>query len=492
LLLTTAHELESGRIEYKPFVQAAPEIIEALLKRRANYIARNQPNAHVTHEAIDLCYGEEIEEVARAAKEAFALVDTGGKGTLSRHQFRTCLLSRSDRFSLQEVRMLMQMCKEDDFAQVPYDDFTSLLEQLRIDSLHNALVETDIESLRIHLIMLLRREGLTTDPVLPVWCLRNVLLNADQLCLSRMQIHVILSIVHPDEHGEVDVAYFLRVACTVIPHMFDAAAFMDKAGTIAKEKADALAKAELEELQGLTGSSLQKKRGNDEDEGEDVQANAPDRDAVEKNILQHLNTQYDEKHRHQPTLHRRKFIEAMHHETIQQCQLSDAELRGFIAEADIDEREEVAYSEHVKMWVPIIFELRKSKVYDSILAKEWGMGNTELVDLSAYEETFPLIAPPEDLIARSTTRRPSSKGSRRSRTSTKGEAELVAAQLKRTETKGSGSKARPGSRSDKDRPSSKSKKKDRPGSRQMRRSGSNDSVSSRSSVASHRSNASGR
>lgn len=40
---------------------------------------------------------------------------------------------------------------------------------------------------------------------------------ADQLCLSRMQIHVILSIVHPDEHGDVEFGYFLRVCCTVIP-----------------------------------------------------------------------------------------------------------------------------------------------------------------------------------------------------------------------------------------------------------------------------------
>lgn len=37
--------------------------------------------------------------------------------------------------------------------------------------------------------------------------------------------------------------------CTVIPWMFDTQAFAEKAATIAKEKADALAKQELEELQ---------------------------------------------------------------------------------------------------------------------------------------------------------------------------------------------------------------------------------------------------
>jgi len=514
LLLTTAQELATGKIQYKPFVQAAPEIIEALLKRRASYQAREQPNMQVTHEAIDLCYGEEIEEIGRAAREAFNANDAGGKGTLSRHEFRTCLLSRSERFSMQEVQLLMQMCKEDDFGQVPYDDFTVLLEQLRIDSLHNALVETDVESLRVHLILLLRREGLQQDPVLPVWCLRNVLLAADQLCLSRMQIHVILSIVHPSEHGEVDVEYFLRVACTVIPYMFDAATFMDKASTIAKEKADALAKAEAEELQGLTASSLAAKRRTDEDEGEDVQANAPDRDAVEKALI-HNAGQYDEKHRQQPTLHVRKFIEAMHHESVQQLQLSEAELRGFIAEADIDERDEIGYIDHIKMWVPIIFELRKSRVYDSILAKDWGLDNEHLIDLSRYEATFPLLPSGDDAdtrgqrrpsLSRNQQRRPSRGRHSMSRSSTKGAGERDAIeQMQRRGTKERG--ARPSSaKRGKDqeeavRSQTKESKDSRPRSRDaqkkqgksprsLKRTDSDESVSSRASVCSYASYAS--
>lgn len=39
----------------------------------------------------------------------------------------------------------------------------------------------------------------------------------------------------------------------MIPWMFDTAAFAEKAATIAKEKADALAKQELEELQAAGG-----------------------------------------------------------------------------------------------------------------------------------------------------------------------------------------------------------------------------------------------
>jgi Ca2+-binding EF-hand superfamily protein len=512
LLLTTAHERNTGKIEYKPFVQAAPEIIEALLKRRAAYNVRKQLNVQVSNEAIELCYGEEIEEISRAAKEAFAAVDAGGNGTLSRHEFRSCLMSRNERFSMQEVQLLMQMCKEDDFGQVPYDDFVVLLQGLRIDALHNALVETDIEQLRIHLILLLRREGFdNNDPVLPVWSLKNVLLAADQLCLSRMQIHVILSIVHPSEHGEVDVEYFLRVACTVIPYMFDAATFMEKASTIAKEKADALAKAELEELQGLT-SSMTAKRRTDEDQEEDIQANAPDRDAVEKALI-HNASQYDEKHRQQPTLHYQKFMEAMRHESVQQCQLSEAELRGFIAEAEIDERHEIGYVEHIKTWVPIIFELRKSRVYDNIISKDWGVDAANLTDLSEYEARFPLLARTEEEEAvlaerrkeRQSTGRQNRRLSSRSlqqgfrRSSTK---ENLNLDIKK-ERRSSGSKARPASRQ-RERPQSASRQKSgghsgrhRPTSRtgsqhSIARSHSSDSLDSRASMASHASRASHR
>lgn len=307
--------------------------------------------------------------------------------------------------------MLMQMTKEDDFGMVPYDDFVFLVQQLRIDALHNALVETDVASLRVHLILLLRREGLSADLQLPVWTIKKVLLSADQLCLSRMQVHVVLSIVHPNEYGWVDVEYFLRVVCTVVPYMFDAATFMEKAALIAKEKADAQAKAELEELQGLTGGINSKKKSDDE-EGQEEE-NKPDRDAVEKALL-HTGNIFDTTHRAQPTLEVGQFVQMMRHESVQQCQLSDSEVRGFIAEMAVDHDNEIPYIEHIKTWVPIIFELRKSRVYDSVLAKDWGVDAAHLVDLNSYEVAFPILPP--ELQARRGSRTPetsSRRGSRR-------------------------------------------------------------------------------
>lgn len=393
LLLTTATELETGKIEYKPFVKAAPEIVEALLKRRAAFEERTSGALHATMEAIELCYSEEIEEVARAARDAFVSRDTGGQGTLPRHEFRTCLGQRSDRFSAQEVEMLMQMCKENDEGMVGYEDISSLLMQLRMDALHNAAVETDVQSLMIHLIRLCHQEGMGQDNILYIWELRNVLTRADQVCLSRMQIHVILMIIHPNEAGEVDVEYFLRVCCTVIPYMFDTTAFAETAAQIQKDKQDAIAKQELEELQGFAGSSMvpNKKRTEDELDQEDQQANAPDKDSVEKELMQKANAEP------YPTAGR--LMSLLHGESLQHLQLSDAEIRGlvaevrFVAEADIGEQgkdkggagrgDKIAFADHVKTWVPIMFELRKARIYEPVLTRDWGTDAGHLVDINA-------------------------------------------------------------------------------------------------------------
>merc|ERR1719401_1230929 len=214
----------------------------------------------------------------------------------------------------------------------------------------------------IHLIRLCHREGMGSDNILYIWELRNVLLHADQLCLSRMQIHVILMIIHPNEAGEVDVEYFLRVCCTVIPYMFDTTAFGETAAQIQKDKQDAIAKQELEELQKFGGSSMvsSKKRAEDEEfEQEDQQANAPDKDSVEKELVQKASADP------YPTAGR--LMSLLRSESLQHLQLSDAEIRGliaevrFVAEADIGELpgkdkggghtgrgDKIAFADHIK------------------------------------------------------------------------------------------------------------------------------------------------
>merc|ERR1739848_69858 len=141
-------------------------------------------------------------------------------------------------------------------------------------------------------------------------------------------------------------------------------------------------------------------------------------------------------------------------------------------------------------------------VYDNILAKDWGMGASNLIDLSEYEARFPLLpqGDHDDLLrdprrrpsqSRLTGRRPSSR-SRMSRSSTKQDAPLTQAEIAQMTKKGKHKKKsdRPESRTD--RPNSRSPKGreiSRSGSvRSMNRTNSSDSVASHSSMASVASN----
>merc|ERR1712224_986889 len=104
--------------------------------------------------------------------------------------------------------------------------------------------------------------------------------------------------------------------------------------------------------------------------------------------------------------------------------------------------DEIGYVDHIKMWVPIIFELRKSRVYDNIIAKDWGVDAHGLVDLSEYEKRFPLLISEDggdwgeggrsskrrpSMSRNMMGRRPSSRNIRMSRSGTKEASELNAA-----------------------------------------------------------------
>ena len=60
-------------------------------------------------------------------------------------------------------------------------------------------------------------------------------------------------------------------------------------------------------------------------------------------------------------------------------------LRGVALHAVMDENNEVLFAEHIKSWVPLLLELRNSRMYQPMLEAEW----TNLADLSAYEEEDP-------------------------------------------------------------------------------------------------------
>jgi Ca2+-binding EF-hand superfamily protein len=395
MLMSSAQENEEGLIEYKAFVQAAPEIIQALRLRRASYAASGLPKKTVTEEAVQMCNGEEIIETVRVLAELFEqCADPSLEGLMSRSCFHECLACRHDRVSPQELLRLMQMMPEDEEGRVRYDELQPNLEKLRSEALHNALVETDIASLRKHLILLLRRHGLTSDSTVPIWNLKRVLLQADQLCLTRLQIHVLLCMSIPNFSGMVDVNDFLQVCCGVIPRMFDSEHFTNFAQNAADESAAATKRAELAELEAMTKGMQAAGKGEDQDAPAEEAAGEVDREQVEKSLT-HAFSLLDDGRRGSISVETMFKVLTSADAQVQSCQLSEPELRGLVAELVVDQNDEVAYKEHVQTWVPILFELRKTKIYEPYLQKEPFLNTPGLTvpDLSLLEMEFPLLPP---------------------------------------------------------------------------------------------------
>jgi len=343
----------------------------------------------VTLEAVELGYGEEISVTTTLLQELFDAEDVSKTGVLTRQQFRKCLEQKPQRLSPQETRMLMQRIEEDEYGNVRYEQFSMQLSYLRRDVLFNALVESDVESLHKQVVAMLRKHGVNETLVMKVWDLRSALLENEQLCLSRFQVHILLSILQTDYYGDVDVRHFIQVICTAIPYFFNASIFMEKATAIAKERADAQAKAELEELQaglgGLSGAMLQRRTQEVDDDGDEGgETKTMDRETVEKSMIHVF--QLEDQKKHHGILELSDFLRIVRDPGhFSQFQLSESETRGFIAEA-VTKDGMVDCPEHVRTWVPILFELRKSKTFDREQFE-----TQKLVDFDELDERFPLL-----------------------------------------------------------------------------------------------------
>lgn len=344
---------------------------------------------------------------------------------LKRRYIRDCLSAVPERLSPQEAQRIMQMLTEDDSGFLHIDDLVDRLEALKTQALLNALVECDQTSLRTHLVLRFRKIGLTPEGKVKVWNAKQALLEADQVCLSRLQIHMLLCFtdpsVRPNRAGDVDVQAFLAICSVVIPHMNDAKIFVDTAERLQAETAEAIRRNENAELAAL-GAARVSSLGN---EGEEKsQENDVDQETVERTLIQVFSLS-DDTHRSPPTLPPETIFNLLmvaNDPQVASCQLSEFELTGLAAEATLDVNGQVPYIEFVKRWVPIIFELRKNQFLGAYLQQ--GAADTLRIpepNVKELEAIFPLQPPgsenkPDDKVPKteqvSSSRRRSSDRSR--------------------------------------------------------------------------------
>lgn len=289
------------------------------------------------------------------------------------------------------------------------------LENLRCQAILNAVVESDTIALRTHLVEKFRALGLTQTEKLKVWEVKHALLQANLLCLDRLQILVLVGLSAPDLEGDVDIEAFLATCCVLIPHMFTATTFVATAERLQAEHEERKRRADDAEF-AAAGKALNSDTGGEEEKEEPV----IDKDTVERTLTQ-VFAMSDDTHRNPPALPPEKILQVLFSADAQvmSCQLSEPELCVLAAEMTLDARGEVVYGEHVKQWVPILFELRKHPLYSLYLADDAveSMGIEEPDDLAALQDLVPLLPSVSKVVRRTGSRKTTWNQSLLSRTS---------------------------------------------------------------------------
>uniref|UniRef100_A0A0G4I5T7 EF-hand domain-containing protein n=1 Tax=Chromera velia CCMP2878 TaxID=1169474 RepID=A0A0G4I5T7_9ALVE len=409
MLLRRAEEHESGTIRFGPFVAQAPAVIEELKARRLAFDKRYPDPLEIPDDAIELCFGEEIAQSESELKPIFEAADPSQEGRLGRHIFKKSLEKKAERFSPQEISMLMQLTAENENSEVPYEGTRDLLEELRFDAFLNATVETDPKGLFAHLLEVLesvwRQESegdqagvaMGRDGRIPVYIARETLLRARLLTVSRFQIHTVLCITPSSKDGTMNARQFLQYAVTLIAFMFDRTKLVEQADAIRSEAVAAAERAEQEEFTALTSGKAAKGGGEeDEEEGEEEKASCTDEN-VQKTLERACNLAESGSNR--GTIAWEAFLSVLWGDgqerkfadlKVSDLGLREAELRGFLCEALVDNGE-LVYSDHIKTWVPIIFEMRNAKVFNQLLDLTWGAesGPQALIDFDEMSAGIP-------------------------------------------------------------------------------------------------------
>jgi hypothetical protein len=172
--------------------------------------------------------------------------------------------------------------------------------------------------------------------------------------------------------------------------MFNAKLFVETAERLILEHAESMRRAENEELAAL-GAARVVQTGGDGEEAQEVKEVDPE--TVER-VLQQILSLNDDLHRTPAALPPDAIynILGVNEKEVQTTMLSPFELTGFIAEMRRDAEGFVPYVDHIKKWVPIIFEQRK----DRLLMRYLEVGSAESLgiespDLIKLEAIFPLL-----------------------------------------------------------------------------------------------------
>lgn len=439
-LLSSADEDDEGFINLADFTKFAPDRMSQLRQQRAIFLGLGKAVGTVSEEAIQHCYEDELRITADELVKVFEAkaaedptrgqyLSAGARGSdgedeaiekaegtvkdlklvaLKRKYCREAIAALTERISPQEGSMLLQMLPEDEAGFLNFENIgpvhtssqhpgeLSILESLRTQTLLNAVVGNHLRSLRIHLVHQARKCGLDWTGKLKVWKVKDILLTADQLCLSRMQIHTLLCMSDPRKNGDVDVQDFMHVCAAVIPHMTNAQVFQLCAEKLMSEHAEAAKEAQNAQMAALGAPTSTSKKDHDDEDFDKAPPKEVDRDTVERTFLQSF-ALLDKTGKSTPTLRPEQIFDCVFNGSDAQVQglcLDEMEVAGLMGEMVPDASGEVPYHDFVRRWVPIMFELRQHPLLSRYLlptaVEQLGIREP---DRAGCEAVIPLLTP---------------------------------------------------------------------------------------------------
>ena len=230
-VMAEADENEDGVIEYREFLPLMVGIITAFSARDIAVEERDAYDDEVRAEVREsLLRGYTREEVCETLMSLFRAVDTDDSGTLSRHEFKMCLLDSEIGLSRRDINVILTEADIDGNEQIGYEEFIPvcfnvLIERFKMEIIQNQNL-TSPDTMTQILIEYFQSADFGGSLQIPLKAVKSALkqFSREILGLTKVQIIAIMSETQPDASGLVSYVEFASTAARMIYSMIDSSA----------------------------------------------------------------------------------------------------------------------------------------------------------------------------------------------------------------------------------------------------------------------------
>eukprot|EP00218_Dolichomastix_sp_CCMP3274_P007625 CAMPEP_0170134698 /NCGR_PEP_ID=MMETSP0033_2-20121228/2054_1 /TAXON_ID=195969 /ORGANISM="Dolichomastix tenuilepis, Strain CCMP3274" /LENGTH=467 /DNA_ID=CAMNT_0010370269 /DNA_START=39 /DNA_END=1442 /DNA_ORIENTATION=- len=227
-IMSEADENDDGVLEYREFLPVMVMIVHSLKAKEEAAMAREEAEEAARAEVENvLLHGMPREELEAMMGSVFEKADDDGNGTLSRAEFKRCLMSADLGLTKKDINLLLSECDLDGDGKISYSEFVPLCFNILVERFTEEVIAEEALQSSDGLTQLLLQEFEAADTdgagKLKQKEVKSVLgaLSKDLLGLSRLQILSLMSEALPDGDGMVDYTKFAAPCATMIYSFVD-------------------------------------------------------------------------------------------------------------------------------------------------------------------------------------------------------------------------------------------------------------------------------